>query len=236
MKRKRITVLAIDDDPGDLKILRRHLEAIPEWETELVAFNDWETARPELRRRTVDVILLDYLLGGETGLDILRQIRESGDERPVIVLTGQGNERIAAEITRAGADDYLIKGELTPDLLSRSIRYAIEYRQAEEDRLKKERLQGVLEMAGAACHELNQPMQLVSAYAEFLLRRISEDDPAYELVQKVREGIDRMAQITRKLNNITRYEVREYIEGTKIIDLDKASFSDKETAADACEY
>ena len=121
MEGNRIVVFVVDDDTGDIELLRRYLNDIPDWEIEYISFDDWAEAREELKRRAVDVIFLDYMLGGETGLDILNDIRDSGDKRPVIVLTGQGDENIAAEITRAGADDYLVKGNLNGDMLRRAI-------------------------------------------------------------------------------------------------------------------
>jgi PAS domain S-box-containing protein len=96
-------------------------------------------------------------------------------------------------------------------------------RLAESERLQKERMQGVLEMAGAACHELNQPVQSILGYSELLLERISEDNAAYGNAKTISEQVNRMRSIMEKIMEITKYETREYIEGVKIIDIDKAS-------------
>jgi signal transduction histidine kinase len=81
----------------------------------------------------------------------------------------------------------------------------------------------VLEMAGAVCHELNQPLQVVSVCSERLLSAISEDSPLYNQAQKIAEKFDMIVEITRKLQSMTKYETKHYIEGTKIIDIDKAT-------------
>jgi hypothetical protein len=99
-------------------------------------------------------------------------------------------------------------------------------RQFEEERLQKERLQGVIEMAGAACHELNQPLQTLAAYVHSLLRDLSEGSPMFEKIKEIREGIHQAGQITKKIMNITKYETKEYIDGSKIIDIDRASSSE----------
>jgi hypothetical protein len=99
-------------------------------------------------------------------------------------------------------------------------------KQLEEERLQKERLQGVIEMAGAACHELNQPLQTLAAYAHSLLQDLSADGPMLEKIKEIKEGIHRAGQITKKIMNITKYETKEYMNGSKIIDIDKASSSD----------
>lgn len=96
-------------------------------------------------------------------------------------------------------------------------------RKAEEERIHREKLQGVLEMAGAVCHEVNQPMQSIYGYSQLLLMDISEDNPAYNNIKTIKEEIERMREITKKLMGITRYETKAYIEGRKIIDIDKAT-------------
>ncbi len=99
-------------------------------------------------------------------------------------------------------------------------------KQLEEQRLQKEKLQGVIEMAGAACHELNQPLQSLAAYTHSLLHDLSAGSPMFEKIKQIREGIHRAGQITKKIMYITKYETKEYINGSKIIDIDKASSSD----------
>ena len=125
MTGKQITIVAIDDDPDDIELLRGHLEGVREWDAVLVAFTYIESARGELARRTADIAIIDYLLGAETGLDVLNALRASGDDIPVIILTGRGDEHIAVEAMKAGASDYITKERMDSESLSRSIRYAI---------------------------------------------------------------------------------------------------------------
>ncbi len=96
-------------------------------------------------------------------------------------------------------------------------------RQLEEERLQRERLEGVIEMAGAACHELNQPLQILFGYSHLLLEDLPEDSPLFGKIEKIKKSIDQLGNITHKIMHITRYETKEYIEGSKIIDIDKAS-------------
>ena len=96
-------------------------------------------------------------------------------------------------------------------------------RQLVEERLQRERLEGVIEMAGAACHELNQPLQTLFGYSELLLRSLPEKSPLFGKIEEIKKSIDQLGKITHKIMHITRYETKEYIEGTKIIDIDKAS-------------
>jgi signal transduction histidine kinase len=94
---------------------------------------------------------------------------------------------------------------------------------AEEERLERERLQVLLEMAGAVCHELNQPMQAISGYSESLTLNIEKEGPLYPKLVKIMELARTMGNITGKLMKITRYETKDYVRGIKIIDIDKSS-------------
>jgi K+-sensing histidine kinase KdpD len=96
-------------------------------------------------------------------------------------------------------------------------------RQLEEARLQRERLEGVLEMAGAACHELNQPLQILLGYSHLLLDNLPEGSPLAGEIEKIKKSVDQLGNITRKIMHITRYETKDYVGGSKIIDIDKAS-------------
>ncbi|OGJ94660.1 MAG: hypothetical protein A2350_08435 [Candidatus Raymondbacteria bacterium RifOxyB12_full_50_8] len=94
---------------------------------------------------------------------------------------------------------------------------------AEAQELHAERMAGVLEMAGAACHELNQPLQAILGYTDLLLKNVKADLKSVKWAQRIQEQVMRFAEITTKLNHVTKYEVKEYLEGTKIINLEKAA-------------
>ena len=98
----------------------------------------------------------------------------------------------------------------------------LEQRLSEKERLERGRLQGVIEMAGAACHELNQPMQVISGLSDLLLNKISTNHPLHGSLKTIKEQIVRMGSIMNKIMGVTRYETRVYCEGRKIIDIDKA--------------
>jgi len=96
-----------------------------------------------------------------------------------------------------------------------------ERKQVEQEQLQHEKLQGVLEMAGAVCHEMNQPLMAISGYSELLLMEITADDPIKEKIVNITNQVDRLGKITQKLMGITKYETKEYLKG-KIIDIDKS--------------
>jgi PAS domain S-box-containing protein len=93
---------------------------------------------------------------------------------------------------------------------------------AAQNRMQKERLEGVLEIAGAVCHEFNQPLQAISGYTELMAMQL-EGHEAHAYIDKLTEQIERMRDITNKLQGVTRYETKDYAGNTKIIDINKAS-------------
>jgi len=93
-------------------------------------------------------------------------------------------------------------------------------KKAEEQLRQHEKLQGVIELGGGVCHELNQPLQAISGYSEILMMRLEEDNPIYDNIQSIKGQIDRMRDITKKLMSITRYETTDYFK-EKIIDFER---------------
>lgn len=80
---------------------------------------------------STDAVLLDLTLPDSHDLDTLHRLREHAPTLPIIILTGLDDDEVAAEAVRRGAQDFIVKTDLTPTLLSRSIRYAIERAKSE---------------------------------------------------------------------------------------------------------
>jgi len=88
---------------------------------------------------------------------------------------------------------------------------------------KRGKIGWLLEMAGAICHELNQPLHVIGGYSELLQLMMDENDPLYPKLKSITEQVAKLGEITAKLSKITTYETREYIGGKKIIDIDKST-------------
>jgi PAS domain S-box-containing protein len=94
---------------------------------------------------------------------------------------------------------------------------------AEQKLRSQEKQAMVAELAGAAAHELNQPLTSVIGYADMLRRKLQEDDPVRRPVDIICREADRMADILRKIAKITRYETTTYLGRLRILDLEKAA-------------
>lgn len=103
---------------------------------------------------------------------------------------------------------------------------------AAQDELRSREKQAVIaELAGAAAHELNQPLTAVLGYAEILRRRAPPDTPMRKTVEALALQAERMAEIVRKIGKITKYETKTYVGGAKILDLDRSTSADDDAFA-----
>ena len=127
MSPKPIKLLLIEDNPGDARLIREMLSEIPHTKFVLEQAGSLNEAVGRLSSaEDIDVVLLDLSLPDSSGLETFRRLQETLPQFPVIVLTGLADETVGVNALQAGAQDYLLNGKVDGDLLSRSIRYAIE--------------------------------------------------------------------------------------------------------------
>jgi len=87
---------------------------------------------------------------------------------------------------------------------------------------ESERLKGVLEMAGAVCHEMNQPLMALSGCSELLFLKIGKEDQVHRILNNIDKQVKRIRKINLNLMNIAHYKTKKYMEG-QIIDIDKST-------------
>src|SRR5581483_2330674 len=177
-------VLLIEDDPDDQLLTREVLSDAAPGRYVVSCVATYDEALVELERGQYDVVLLDYRLGAHDGLELLREAIRRGCRIPTIVLTGQSDREVDEAALRAGAVDYLVKAQLTPDLLDRAIRYALERRAAENRERELAREQAARAEAEAAnrarqeliavlSHDLKNPLTAIKGQAQMLQRRLA---------------------------------------------------------------
>ncbi len=131
-----------------------------------------------------DIYLLDYSLGARTGLELLREAAGRGCEAPIILLTGHGGYDVDVKAMEAGADDYLVKGQITADLLERSIRYSLVQKHANiELRRYRDHLEDVILERTSELQEANIKLKI-----EIDVRRKAEE--ASRQLAAIVEGSD----------------------------------------------
>lgn len=120
-----IKVLLIEDDEDDVLLVREYLAEVQNFEFEVFWEPNLALARKKMIEGDFQIFLIDYRLGGENGLDLVKYMQEQGVLTPSIVLTGHGDLKIDIDASSSGAADYLVKTDLNSSMLERSIRYAL---------------------------------------------------------------------------------------------------------------
>jgi diguanylate cyclase (GGDEF)-like protein len=128
-------VLLIEDNPGDVCLLRQMLNEKTSFNAELVHVTYMREAEAVLAAGVVDIILLDLGLPDAQGLEAIRRAHAAAPGIPLVVLTGLDDESVAVQALQQGAQDYLIKGQIDTRGLLRALRYAIERKKIESTAL-----------------------------------------------------------------------------------------------------
>jgi sigma-B regulation protein RsbU (phosphoserine phosphatase) len=204
---------------------RHILEAVlVKWNYDVVSACDGNEAWEKLQDKDAPrLIVLDWMMPGKNGVELCRELRSRPNAEPmyIILLTARDDKNDIIEGLSAGADDYISKPFNKEELRAR-IDVGRRMVELQSSLIEREKLQVIFEMTGAICHELSQPMQAISGNSELILMSINESDPLYRNIKTIKEQVDRMGNITRKLKQVTRYKTKEYI-NSKIIDIDRAS-------------
>lgn len=121
-----VQVLLVEDEPEGLSVLTGSIERLGNSGVRVECATGLDTALTRLSRGGIDLVLLDLDLPDERDLGTFERVYAYVPNLPIVVLARVGDEGMALSMVRAGAQDYLVKGEVSPDLLLRSIRYAVE--------------------------------------------------------------------------------------------------------------
>jgi CheY-like chemotaxis protein len=217
------TILVVDDNPVNVGILQNILDKSG---YRTVSATSGAECIEAVSKFDPDLVLLDIYMPQMSGIEVCTLLMQDNrtNDMPVIFVTANTDNEVLKEAFEAGGADYVCKPVNKVELLAR-VKSTLTQKKLTEMLFMEEKLNGVLEMAGAVSHEMNQPLQAVSGISELILWDISEDNPLYEHIRKIKEQIIRMGDITRKLMRITTYKTKDYIGDLKIIDIDKATGS-----------
>ena len=126
-------ILLIEDDKDDYFLVKSWLSQVKHGQFDLTWIENYEAGLETVKNGSFSVVLVDYLLGSHSGLELIQEAIVECQHIPFILLTGRGNYELDVTAMEAGASDYLTKSELNASMLERSIRYAIERKRSEQD-------------------------------------------------------------------------------------------------------
>ena len=146
MDQKNVRILLIEDNPDDVFFLRMVLHKADGTTFNIEPVDDLASGIERIKQNNVDVVLLDLTLPDSVGLDTFKAVKAHAREIPIIVLSGVDDETIAVNAVHAGAEDYLVKGRVDSQLITRAIIYAIERTEARKAILRaEEKFRGIFE-------------------------------------------------------------------------------------------
>lgn len=195
---QKTRLLLVEDDHVDSVYLRELLSG--EWQYEIVQETTLAEARSSCIEETFDAILLDLTLPDSSGLDTLREMLKCEPRTAIIVLSGLNDEDIALQSVREGAQDYLMKQELSSSLLKRSIRYAIERKAALIMRDDVERI---------IRHDLRSPLSSLYSFCR-LLKEESLSREIQEYLPEAEATIQRLLGLINLTQDVYRMEMGTY--------------------------
>ena len=208
-----LKVLLVEDDEEDYLLSKDVFRRIEGTRYSVHWVCDCRSAREAVQERDYDVCLVDYRLGREDGVQLVRELVTDGHDLPVIVMTGQGDRDVDAEATRAGAADYLVKGEVTPALLERTIRYAMQsradlraLRESEAQLRQAQKMEAIGLLAGGVAHDFNNLLLAIRGYGE-LAKSNPDDQRADEWLNEVLKASDQAAALTKQLLAFGRRQI-----------------------------
>lgn len=212
MKQQKIEILLVEDNPGDAYLLQDQLQQTDTIQFNLIHVNCLEKAIATLEQTSFNIILLDLILPDSRGLETFLQIQATNPHIPIILLTGMDDKELATKAVRQGAQDYLIKGQTSGELIVRSIRYAIERKQNQE-----QLEQHILELEGFSymvSHDLNNPLNVIKSVSSLLHEKYTtsqsgDREEETEFVGYILESCLRMERIIKDLLVLSKVEHKQ---------------------------
>jgi len=139
MDKKKINILLVEDDKADAALIRKVLKGARKARFNVEVRDTLVSGLERLEKGGIGLVLLDLTLPDSVGLDTFGRMHAHAPKVPIIVMTSSADEEQTAAAFQKGAQDYLVKGQINTDTLSRSIRYGIERNRAKAQLLEAEK-------------------------------------------------------------------------------------------------
>jgi signal transduction histidine kinase len=219
-------LLMIEDNPGDARLIEHFLNT----RTGSARFTLTTVSRLSdglscIARQPIDVVLLDLHLPDSMGIATAERLIQAAPMLPVVVMTSVDDDELGMQAVIRGAQDFLLKGQVEPELLRRSLLYAIERKYAEEQvrhhaQQLEERNQELDAFSYIVAHDLKGPLSLVMGYADLLLSEgresIAQEQVAW--LEVIKDQSQRMQNIISSL--LLLAQLRDAQEIVEIVDVE----------------
>ena len=206
-------ILIVEDDPASGHVLRTLLQQVG-YVAEVAP--DGPAALAALEEGRPDLMLLDWMLPGMSGLEVCRHARDRWDalELPILMVTARTDPESVYAAFDAGANDYVTKPFRGAEIRARIEahlrvrRLAEQHRRMEDHLRERDKLSTLGLLAGGVAHDLNNPLAVIGAHAQLLLRRAADEGSAAQL-REILDSVDRCRRIVGDVLGFVRRRPRE---------------------------
>jgi len=240
-------ILIVDDNPDNVEVIKFKLQRSKQFELEVIEAYSGEDALSIVDREALDIVLLDVMMPRISGYEVCRTIkrRDTAEFLPVILVTAREDIDSKLKGFEAGADDYLAKPFDLQELEAR-IKSMLHIKSL-QDQLRKtndeltrtskrlveaERLAAVGAVVASVNHEINNPLCAILLNSQLLREEITnsgEGEVSHRL-DKIENNVERIQNITKKIQELRDTEMTEYVSGDKMLNLEEED--DRETGND----
>jgi signal transduction histidine kinase/HPt (histidine-containing phosphotransfer) domain-containing protein len=203
-----IKVLLIEDNPGDVRLVRERLLSAPHARFEVESVERLDRGVERLRSPGIDVVLLDLTLPDSRGVETITRLHGEAPTAPLIALSGLDDPGIIQGAVKLGAEDYLVKGAFSTDILVRTIRYAIDRQQSREalasardSALEAERVRA--EFLANMSHEIRTPLNGVVGMTRLLIDTLMSVDQR-EMLEIACMSADTLLKIVNEILDFSK--------------------------------
>lgn len=229
-------ILLVEDNPGDARLIQECFRENPYSEKfDILNFRSLSQSIEYLSNSSspsIDVLLLDLGLPDSLGLTTLKKIQTYSKDIPIIVLTGMDDGFVALQAVKEGAQDYLIKGQLTGELLIKSILYSVERKKVEElkyqNTLVEEANRKKSEFLTMISHEIRNPLGVIIGCSELLFKSSDSIENFMNHATTIRANANHLNELINDILDISRIEAGR-------IEIEKSLFNLNEEMQITCE-
>lgn len=206
----RLRILVIEDEAAHAELIQRLLRRNAYWNLDIEHRHSYSSALPLLMNGAVDVVLTDLDLPDTRGLDTLQAVREQSGDVPVLVLTSTDDNGFGRLAVQSGADDYLVKSDLSSGLLTRAILYAIERRKSRR-RIRqatqelKRNIRDLTDFARIISHDLKTPLAVIRMELDRAELSIGKADAQANMAEAVLSAQQELDFAVRLIDDLSKF-------------------------------
>ncbi len=205
-------ILIIDDDAGDRTLCSRSLKSALGDDLRLVEADSGESGLKAIEENAFVCVLLDYSLPGINGLEVLKRIRVNHPHLAVVMLDGKGNDVIAVQSMKEGAQDYIAKSAITPQTLQRAVEMAVQHSTLQKNSVEQ---RASLEIfTHALAHDLKEPLRTIRSFLDQITEVDELSEKSQRSFQRISKAATRMHALIDVIYLYTRLDAAEHMERT----------------------